>query len=146
MANIVNLDELVPEDIVFEFREKQYVVPGDLDTETVFKVFQHLRSLYDSRPEDGSPMTEEAVKQAAASLEDLLISIFQIRDPSLRGPLPFGARAMGIVTEKILAALGIGGDDEDDGGEKKEPIPTVRASRSPKKSSPASTRPSRTKR
>lgn len=138
MAEIVQLDDLVPEDIVFVYREEEYVVPGDLDTETTLRVFKYLRNLVtlrDSREQGDIPAEADVVK-AASALQELLLSIFQIRNPSLTS-IPFGAKSLPIVTERILGLLGISTAAEDL-VEEGAPVPTGRASRSPKKSSPVS--------
>lgn len=138
MAEIIQLDELVPDDITFVYRSKEYYVPGDLDTETVFRVFKYLREVVDLRTEDGGPMDEASVQRSATRLEELLLSVFQIRDPDLRGPLPFGARSLPIITAKLLEAIGI---NLNDAIEADAAVPTVRASRSPKRSSSVSAKP-----
>lgn len=136
MAEIIKLDELVPEDIIFVYQGKEYTVPGDLDTETVFRIFKHLRAvleLRETREADGSIPGEDEIKRAAKSLHDLLLDIFKVRDPDLES-LPFGAKSLPIVTEAVLSRLGVGQEMLVEEG----PVPTARASRSPKKSSPAS--------
>lgn len=143
MAEIINLGELVPEDILFVYGEKEFVLPGDLDTETVFKIFAYFRDVMQLRVDGDEKVRQADLIAASNKLHDLLLGIFQQRNPDLEGPLPFGARSLPIITEKILGRLGIGTEGplpEDD------EHPTVPASPSPKKKprSSATRRPSGT--
>ena len=50
-SQIVKLDELVPEDHVFEYQGSKYLIPGDLDTETRFRFGRLFRDLAQAETE-----------------------------------------------------------------------------------------------
>jgi hypothetical protein len=132
MPEIVNLDELVPEDITFVYQSKEYVVPGDLDTETVFKIFQHLKALLELRDADGG-LDEDGARRAAEAMGELLLNVFRIRQPDMR-ELPFGTRGRAIIAERLLDNIGVG-------GAAREEVPSGRANRSKRRRSPSSHKP-----
>jgi hypothetical protein len=139
MAEIVQLDDLVPQDITFVYRGDEYHVPGDLDTETVFKIFQHLKGLTGLRGDDGKAADDEAIRRASDNLRKILLDVFRIRQPDLE-TLPFGTRSQAIITERLLSLIGLPGV-----GEAEEPVPTGRAKPSPTRSSPGSRKPRSTR-
>lgn len=103
MAEVINLDELVPEDIEFRYRGETYTLPGDLSVEDVFRMFE-LFQTFASTQGKGKP--EDAMKAVETLLAELL-RLFQVRDPDLEGPLPFGVKALPIIMQKLLGQLGI---------------------------------------
>lgn len=127
MAQITNLNELVPEDIVFVYgaESTEYTVPGDLDGETVFKLFRMFGSLAQIMQAPEGTLQPAKVNKLARDVDKTLLELFQIRHPELER-LPFGFKSMPIVIRTILSHLGLG-----PGNSPAAPTPP----RSPKKSS-----------
>lgn len=109
MAEIINLNDLIPDDIEMQYGDKVYVIPGDLDTETVLKVFKVFQAMLELVGK--ADASEAEVKKAAKDMSDMLLSVFRIRDPQLE-KLPFGRQSTTIVVSKLLQSLGldVGGD------------------------------------
>src|SRR4051812_9427380 len=106
MARIINLDELVPEDVEIRYRGGTYMLPGDVSTETIFKLFELYRTLA-SGVEDEDPAAVMArLRDRFGDIEAELLSLFRQRQPELEAP-PFGLSALGAVLRVILAHLGI---------------------------------------
>lgn len=109
MAEIVNLDELVPDDITFEFRGQTYPFPGDIDTETTFRLARMLRELGRAEEAASEQREDEAAQEEQEKLtlavEGELLKLFQRRTPDLES-LPFGATGFQVVLLHVLAALG----------------------------------------
>jgi hypothetical protein len=106
MATIVNLDELLPEDIVVTYRGKDYPLPGDIDVESVFRLFAIFTALT-TQPIDGKP--EEMMEQIKSRFGDVnaeLLALFRERQPDLE-KLPFGIAGTGAVIKLILGQLGL---------------------------------------
>jgi hypothetical protein len=110
VAEIVDLDAVVPEDIVFKLAGKQYPIPGDLETEQVFKLMRLFAGLKVSGNLAG-------VERSAKQLEAGLLDLFQVRQPDLER-LPFGATSLRTVTVRVLQLLGV-----DVGGPQPDPLP-----------------------
>lgn len=121
MARIINLNELVGEDIVFEYGEPpvQYAIPADVETATVFELFD----MYVALAKIDDPDPEKAigdVKQRFSDITGRLLTIFQIRDPQLT-ELPFGPRGTGVVLRHVLSSLGFGVTDDSPDPQKSAP-------------------------
>lgn len=104
----INLDDVVPEDIEFDYRGKTYTISGDLDVETTFKLIGLFGDLADAE------VAGDRKKQLSVNgkLEQLLLDLFKEHDPSLE-KLPFGVVAYRNVVTQLLGSLGlevIGGD------------------------------------
>lgn len=107
MAEIINLDELVPEDVVFKYQGKEYVLPGDISTESVFKLFKFFREMLEAqKPKDDEELDTKEIEDTVTKLKAELLILFQERDPSLKD-VPFGVSSMPIVMQTLLAKLGV---------------------------------------
>lgn len=106
-AKIVNLNELVGEDIAFEYGnpKRLYTVPGDIDVNTVFELFDMFQGLTQIEADDPNELFGE-VKDKFLQIRARLLTLFQVREPRLRD-IPFGVRGTGIVLRTILGELGI---------------------------------------
>ena len=124
MAQITNLNELVPEDIVFQYGNPpvEYVVPGDLDGETVFKLFRMFGSLAElmGANVDDAAKTSRHVNRLSREVDATLLALFQIRQPDLE-KLPFGFKSMPIVIRTIMQHLGLGVADDPSPAPKRKP-------------------------
>ena len=138
MAEIINLDDFIPEDIELVYKGESFFIPGDLDTEIVLKVFDTFRSALALSSSVEETDTKD-IERTAKRLNDLLLSIFQIRNPELDG-LPFGSVATPIVVQKLLKSLGVDLTRE----EVPDP-PKPAPSRSPRKKPSSSARVPRTR-
>ena len=132
MTKIVNLNELLPPDIVFQWGEgdkmQEYRVPGDLDVETVFVLYDKFAAISDARAldpdaEERADETEKAIDQ----LQEALLEIFKVHQPDMR-KLPFGIRGTAVVVSHILQQLNQR-PDGDDG----DALPPISPPSSPKK-------------
>lgn len=116
MSNITHLDELVPNDIVFEFDGKQYTAPGDPLVPLVYKLLRVYNdaNLIQTRglDDDGQVVDMEQMasldeKEAAdGSIQQVLLELFQQRMPDLEA-LPFGQTAFQAVLRRLLLAYGL---------------------------------------
>lgn len=113
MTKIINLNELVGEDIVFKYGQpvKNYRLPGDIDVDTVFELFQMFTTISEIKATDANEIVAE-VKQKFDDITAQLLSLFQQRDPKLKS-LPFGIRGTGVVLRTVLAELGVSVDQAD---------------------------------
>jgi hypothetical protein len=132
LPQIVELDELVPDDIVFRFRGSEHSIPGDIDVETTFrllKLFKRAAEVEESGDLDASEKVNVEVR-------DALLGLFQQRDPDL-AQLPFGVIAFRHVLSQVLQAIGlvfVSPEDEDDPPTKRGPKKSPRSSGSPRSS------------
>lgn len=128
MPQIIDLNELVPEDIIIRYGSPpvDYRLPGDMDVEAVFRLFEMFRALSVTEGDD-----DEVFDQLKGRFGDIraeLLKLFQVRDPSLV-ELPFGIRGTGALLRVILQQLGMSVSDEDP----RPASPTRAPSRTPKK-------------
>ena len=107
MTRIVNLNELVGEDIEFQYGSpvRKYLIPGDIDVETVFDLFEKFQSVSKIEGDDPAALTA-AVKARFDGITSKLIEVLQVRQPDL-DRYPFGIRGTGVVLREILSALGV---------------------------------------
>lgn len=107
MARIVNLNELVGEDIAFQYGTPvvEYLIPGDIDVETVFDLFEKFQSVTKIEGDDPAALTAQ-VRQRFDGITSKLMEVLQVRQPTLER-YPFGIRGTGIVLREILSALGV---------------------------------------
>lgn len=138
MAKIINLNELVGEDIVFKYGQpvKDYRLPGDIDVDTVFELFQMFTTISEIKATEASEIVTE-VKQKFDDITARLLPLFQQRDAKLKS-LPFGIRGTGVVLRTVLAELGVSVDQADP-----TPPPPNRATRRTVKKKTATKRKSR---
>lgn len=102
MPEIVDLDELVPDDIVFKYKKHEYTIPGDLKTGTTLDLFALLQRLATAEAKGGAAELKRIVGKA----ETALLPIFQVYQPDM-DELPFGAAALGHVLRRVLALIGM---------------------------------------
>lgn len=106
MPQIVDLNDLVPEDIIIRYGRPpvDYKLPGDMDVEAVFRLFEMFRALSVTEGND-----EEVFGQLKGRFGDIraeLLKLFQVRDPKLK-ELPLGIRGTGALLRVILQQLGV---------------------------------------
>lgn len=126
MPEIIDLDELVPEDIVFKYRSTEYTIPGDLRTDQTLELFALLQRLA-AAESTGKP---GELKRIIGQTEAALLPIFQVHQPEME-KLPFGAAGLGLVLRRVLWLIGLlqivePGDEEVD---PPTPAPLNRAAR-----------------
>jgi hypothetical protein len=104
MAEVVDLDALIPDDIEFKHRGKSYMIPGDIPTQEVFKLYKLYLQLAEAETsEDADADAQEA---ATDRVKEGLLSLFQVLQPDMK-QLPFGAMSLTIVLQTILLKLGV---------------------------------------
>ena len=101
MPRIV-LDELVPEEITFVYKEREYTIAGDIDVDTTFDLIDLL-----GRHGDAEKQNDRGAARAVnKEIEGKLLALFQERQPDLE-ELPFGVIGYRIVLSQVLEALGL---------------------------------------
>lgn len=98
MAQIIDLDDLVPDDLEFRFRGETYVVAGDLSIETVLGLIKNLGRWTEAKNDKES-------QDALLGLERDLLVLFKERQPDLE-KLPFGLQGVTQVTLALLRQIG----------------------------------------
>lgn len=106
MAQIIEMNELVPEDIIVRYGNPpvDYKIPGDIDVETVFRLFEMFQAL--SSTEGNDQEVFDSLKAKFGDIRAELLKLFQVRDPKLK-ELPFGLRGTGALLRVILGQLGL---------------------------------------
>lgn len=136
MAEVVNLDEILPDSIELVWKGQTYVLPGDIDVETTFELQQLLVDL--GRAEEAtlaadpeSDERQEAVdlqRSVSLKIEKVLLRLLQVNHPELE-KLPFGIAGFQYVLGLVFAKLGFLTEDEPD-PPKPAPKPKAAGSRS----------------
>ena len=98
----IELDEIIPEDITFAYRGKEYVIPGDLDIDTTFDLIALLGRHGAAEAADDT----EEVRVVNKEVEQKLLFLFRQRMPDLEA-LPFGVIGYRVVLAQVLTALGL---------------------------------------
>jgi hypothetical protein len=138
MAKEIDLDALIPDDLEFIYRGKTYSIPGDVDTETVLRMFRMFQLLLETRDLAQGAEDQDAKKFAAKidkaydEINSILLTLFQVNHPQLES-LPFGVAAMPHVIAGVLELLGVTGDPQT--GERSEES-TTSPPKKPKQSVP----------
>lgn len=99
---IVDLDELVPDDIAFKYRGKEWTIPGDLRTDQTLELYALLHRLAGAEAKG----TAAELKRIIGQTEKALLPIFQVHHPELT-ELPFGAAGLGHVLRTVLSLIGL---------------------------------------
>jgi len=141
MPQIVDLDALVPEEIIFKYAGKEYRLPGDIDVETTFTIQQLIVELSQSeqgvlraqleraqavksqaitRAERGLSQAMETQKRVTAKTENEILQLFKVNHPDLE-KLPFGSTGFGVVLTHVLAMLGFSGTGDEEPAEEDPP-------------------------
>lgn len=102
MPEIVDLDALVPEDIVFKYRQTEYTIPGDLRTGQTLELYALLTRLARAEAKGGAGELKRIIEQCEAAL----LPIFQVNQPDMT-ELPFGAAGLGHVLRRVLELIGM---------------------------------------
>jgi len=158
--SVVDLDVLVPEEIVFKFKGAEYRLPGDIDVETTFTLQTLVVEMAQSEEEVAraniqrlQAVKEQAIKRADTAVraaverqrrvtmktEAEILELFKVNHPDL-AKLPFGSTGFQHVLSHVLIKLGFGlGDDEpEQDPPKKTPPPGSRNRSQQSRSSSAS--------
>jgi hypothetical protein len=130
MPQIVELDDLVPDDVVFRYRDKEHSIPGDIDVETTFRLLKLFKRAAEVEESDDL----DAKEQVNIEVRDALLGLFQQRDPDL-AELPFGVIAFRHVLSEVLQAIGLVFVPEDGEGPPNEGPPTKPRPKTPRPSS-----------
>lgn len=104
-TEIVNLDELLPDDVVVKYQGVDYRLPGDVDTETVFKLMDQFKALTSIDGEDADTVFAE-MRTRVSDIHAELLALFQVRQPQLT-ELKLGLRATGALLKVILGRYGV---------------------------------------
>lgn len=144
MAELIDMDALVPEDLEIKYRGQTYVFPGDIDVHTTF-VLQDLLDAFiaaEASILDGTPTKaqKDAYKQAVIATEKELTALLRERDQEIE-KFPFGATGFRVLLLQILMKLGFSFAETAAPLEKRTVPKTKRTSRS----KPSSTSRSRSK-
>jgi hypothetical protein len=102
MPEIVDIDELVPDDIQFKYRGETYAIPGDLRVDQTLELYKLLTQLANAE----STGSEAELRRIIAKAEAALLPIFQVHQPDME-KLPFGAAGLGIVLRRVLQLIGL---------------------------------------
>lgn len=107
-AQIVDLNELVPEDIIVRYGKpaKDYRLPGDIPTKTVFGLFKMFQEISAGVTDGDAATVVSTLDERFAQIEGAVLALFQQRDPKLK-ELPWGIRGTGEVLKVILGELGL---------------------------------------
>lgn len=113
-SNVTNLDDIVGGDHAFIYRETEYLIPGDPQTETVFeflKLYDDLleaqqAALTDDPSKEGLAGKREDVERLILTIRAKLLVLFQELNPDMK-TLPFGHRSTMIVMTRVLGLLGV---------------------------------------
>lgn len=131
MARLINLDALVPDDVIVAYQGTEYRLPGDLSTKDVFylmRTYERLGEL--AREDDGeTPPTRDDQEKIIGDAQGELLRLFQIRQPDLE-QFPFGFATFGMLLGAILTEYGFLGEAATDDGAEGDARPPARSPRS----------------
>jgi hypothetical protein len=130
-VQIIDIDELVPDDISFKYRAKTYTIPGDLRTEQTLELYAMLKKLAETEARGDAGELDRIIKKA----EKALLPVFQVHQPDMT-ELPFGAVGLGVVLRTVLRLIGL----LEGGTEAGEGVPVDPPNRSTRRSKERSTR------
>ena len=129
MPEIVDLDELVPDDITFRYRGADYTIPGDLKTGVTLELYALLTRLAKAEAKGGAAELKRIIGQA----ERAMLPVFQVHQPDMV-ELPFGAAGLSHVLRRVLVLIGLLEiPGEGDGVDPPTPAPTPATPRSTRK-------------
>lgn len=103
---VIDLDKVVPEDVIFKYRGEDYRFPGDIDADTVLVLVKLVNEL--ARAEghvEDVPGDSAKARRVGKQLDEELLKLFQVNHPQLER-LPFGAHALSMVVGTVLTRLG----------------------------------------
>jgi hypothetical protein len=122
MTQIRDMPALLGEDIEYQYPDKTYTFPGDLDVESTYRLVE----LFQRMTEEPANLKEQ--KQLDLDLQAALLACFQLRDQSLES-LPFGVKALRLVLNDAIGVLGLI-VEEDDASPPPKATPNRRSRRS----------------
>lgn len=136
---IVDLRDYLPADITFVLPDGEWTMPGDVDNETVWRIYALLLDVADL-PDDMTGLrpperrkTLERAQELDGHLADLLLGQFRRRHPDLQ-ELPFLSRGSRLVAAELLKQLGFYQEPDKD-----EPVDPTTEPEPPRPSSGSST-------
>lgn len=103
MARIINLDEIVPENVIIKYRDVEYPIPGDPPLEYVFGLWDAAQ-----KAQESLPLAEQV--EVMESVHARLLRVFQVADPSILH-LPFGAQGLVAVSNVLFGMYGLVTDE-----------------------------------
>lgn len=126
MARVVKLQELLPEDVVFELPGGQRVTfPGDPPLELILKI----AALFERAQGDDGSEASEIGMDVLQQLDDELVRLIRMRDPEANSS-PFGVLGVQHVVAQLLAAYNFGVEEEAGEDDADPPPPAARSTRS----------------
>jgi hypothetical protein len=102
MPEIIDLDELVPDDITFKYKGNEWTIPGDLKTGQTLELYSLLTKLARTEATGGAGELQRIIGRC----ETALLPIFQVHHPDL-AELPFGAAGLAHVMRTVLSLIGL---------------------------------------
>lgn len=99
MTRIVNIDALLPDDAVLQWRGQEWRIPGDLAVETVLGMQKAAVGLQEAVSSD----KPESVVEAMTVLAQQVAAVLAVRQPERAASLSFGARELGVLTGAIVS-------------------------------------------
>lgn len=102
MPEIVDIDALVPDDVVFRYRQQEYTIPGDLKVGDTLELYALLQRLAHAEAKG----TAAELKRILGQCEAALLPIFKVHQPDMV-ELPFGAAGLGAVLRRVLELIGM---------------------------------------
>jgi hypothetical protein len=101
-AGILDLDALLPKDLVIKYQGEEWRIAGDLSVERSLRLMKALDELLAEQKDKTLLETGPALKQCQA----LILDALKERHPDLE-ECPFGINSMAMVFHQILLKLGI---------------------------------------
>lgn len=109
---IIGVDEIVLQDLGFDFQGTVYRVPGNIDSDTALRL-QFLWNDLQQAEGRGEPdekgklpaQDRDGMRRLTREIGEELLKLFQVYQPDLE-KLPFGFHAFAFVTATILGHLG----------------------------------------
>jgi hypothetical protein len=102
MTKSLDLDGLVPEDIEIHYREQTYLIPGDMDTDTMWRLLDVFQGLEKKTGVGSLELQKKALKRGEAEV----LALVQMRQPEVE-QLPFGLVGLQHVLSAVLEAIGV---------------------------------------
>jgi hypothetical protein len=153
MAQIIGLDEILGEDIVFDYHGVRFTFPADVGTELVWKLGDLYSKLTEQETKinvkeaEGKAHVAEtsAYRVTVTDTEAALLEGFRVNHPDLEN-LPFGAGGFMVVLAHVLAKLGFLSTPDPPKGSPAMTIPRSRKRSKPSNSSRNSSKSSASRR
>jgi hypothetical protein len=145
VAEIIGMDELVPQDIEITYRGDTYKFPGDIDTETTFRLADMVVRLTRAEIDEGTERIKElgsddhkkamdAQQKLTLEVQEELLKLLQRNHPDLE-TFPFGAKGFQALLGNVLTQLGFGQAEPPDPPKPRPKMTTVKKKSRSKRSS-----------